>query len=134
MRRVRTPIEKGSIVKNLPKFKRADVLLHSQQLQLALLAELNEGPRTSRQLVAKFGLSRGIVYAALNKLYEASMVDSETDRRRDEDGIVIGATWMLSGRPLPARAAVVKARPVETPKPFTIPRDPWIWALHGAQP
>lgn len=117
-----------------PKFNRAEVMLRSQQLQLALLAELNEGPRTSRQLVAKFGLSRVIVCAALDKLYEASMVDSETDRRKDEDGNVIGATWMISGRPLPARAAVVKARPVEILVPLTIPRDPWIWALHGAQP
>jgi len=117
-----------------PKFNRAEVMLRSQQLQLALLAELNESPRTSRQLVVKFGLSLVSIRAALNKLYEASMVDSETDRRKDEDGNVIGATWMISGRPLPARAAVVKARPVEIPEPFTIPRDPWIWALHGAQP
>ncbi len=113
---------------------RAAIALRSQQLQEALLAELDAGPRTMRQLVSKFGLTREVIYAALMKLYDASMVDSALDRRHDKDGNVIGATWMLSGRPLPSRQDEETSRPICPDKPFTIPRDPWIWSLHGAQP
>lgn len=108
--------------------------LRSQELQIALLSELEAGPITTVQLAAKMGISRKAIRTALDKLYDASMVDSVADKRRGPDGGVIGSTWVLFGRELAARAAIEMAPIRKLPKPMIIPRDPWIWALHGAQP
>ena len=116
-----------------PKVNRAEALLISQNLQSALLAELSEGPRTNRYFVEKFGMNRDFIHNTLAKLRLASMVDVTTDRCRGEDGRVIGAIWSLSDRPFPAYVEPEDNWKIDM-KPFTIPRDPWIWALHGAQP
>jgi len=116
-----------------PKVNRAEALLISQNLQSALLVELSEGPRTNRYFVEKFGMNRDFIHNTLEKLRLASMVDSSTNRCRGEDGRVIGAIWSLSDRPFPADVEPEDGWVIDR-KPFTIPRDPWIWALHGAQP
>lgn len=109
-------------------------MLRRQELQLALLAELDKGPRTMRELVAKFGHTRELIYNALDKLYDASMVDSITDRRTGADGLVIGATWVLSGRELPTREDhdMIAREAMQRKKALVIPpRDPLLWAVFG---
>ena len=108
--------------------------LRSQDLQIALLAELEAGPSTTVKLAVKMGGSRKAIRRALDKLYDASMVESAADKRRGPDGGVIGSTWVLFGRELPVRAEIEMAPIRKLSKPMIIPRDPWIWALHGAQP
>lgn len=108
--------------------------IRSQDLQIALLSELEAGPSTTVQLAASLGQSRKAIFAALDKLHDASMVESAADRRRGPDGCVIGTTWVLFGQELPARAEIEMAPIRKLLKPMIIPRDPWIWALHGAQP
>ena len=108
--------------------------LRSQDLQIALLAELEAGPSTTVQLAAKMDQSRKAIFVALDKLHDASMVEGAADRRRGPDGSVIGTTWVLFGRELPVRAEIEMAPIRKLLKPMIIPRDPWIWALYGAQP
>ena len=106
--------------------------LRSQDLQIALLSELEAGPITTVQLSAKMGLSRKAIRTALDKLYDASMVDSVADRRRGPDGGVIGSTWVLFGRELAAREKVEMAPIRVSSKPIVIPaRDPLLWAVFG---
>ena len=103
----------------------------SQDLQMALLAELEEGPRTTQQLAAKMGATFDATRRALAKLYDASMADNASDRRHGVDGKAIGSTWVLFGRELPARAEELPPRR-KSPKPIVIPaRDPLLWAVFG---
>lgn len=103
----------------------------SQDLQLALLAELEAGPRTTQQLAAKMGETFDVTRRALDKLYDAHMADSVSDRRHGPDGKVIGSTWVLFGHELPARAEELPPRR-KSPKPIIIPaRDPLLWAVFG---
>lgn len=111
-------------------------ILRSQELQIAILAELKAGPRTVRQLADKFDRTRKTVYDALEKLYDAYLTDSIEDRRKGADGLMVGPTWVLAGNVLTAREEHDwRAREaMQKPSVPVIPRDPWIWALHGAQP
>lgn len=106
--------------------------LASQQLQLALLAELEAGPSTTQQLAAKMGETFDVTRRALDKLYDASMADNVSDRRHGPDGKVIGSTWVLFGRELPARAEIEMAPRRKSQKPIVIPApDPLLWAVFG---
>lgn len=110
----------------------------ARELREKLLAELELGPRSMRQLVATFELPRDTLYRALLVLREAGKTTSAVDRRVNVQGVVGGATWMLVGDTLPARE---DDRPIDKPRrnvakgPWPAPpRDPMLWALYGGQP
>lgn len=110
----------------------------ARELRERLLAELELGPRTMRELVAKFGIERDMLHRALLVLRQAGKETSAVDRRVNVQGIVAGATWMLAGDTLSARNDLESA---ESPRrnvakgPWPAPpRDPLLWALYGAQP
>lgn len=119
-----------------PSWEKRIAMIRSRELQITILAELEDGPRTVRQLAAKFGRSHKSFHDAFEKLYDAYMVDSIDDRRKGADGLMIGPTWVLAGNVLTAREEHDwRAREaMQKPSVPVIPRDPWIWALHGAQP
>jgi len=109
----------------------------ARELREKLLAELELGPRTMRQLIATFGLEREMIHRALLVLRKAGQAHSQVDRRSDVLG-VIGSTWMLTGDTLPSRNDPVplykpSRRVSKGPWPAP-PRDPLLWALFGAQP
>ena len=110
----------------------------ARALREKLLEELALGPRTMRELVAKFGLERDMLHRALLVLRQAGTATSAVDRRMNVQGIVAGATWMLVGDTLPAREdrdPDDKSRRNVARGPWpTPPRDPLLWALYGAQP
>ena len=110
----------------------------ARELRDKLLVELELGPRTMRELVAKFGLERDVLHRALLVLRQAGKATSAVDRRVNVQGIVAGATWMLAGDTLPARN---DPEPSESPRRNVVkgpwpapPRDPFLWSLYGAQP
>lgn len=112
-----------------PASARQEASRRVQELQEKLLAELTDGARTMRQLTATFGLERDVIYRALLKMQDAGIVATATDRRKNANGVVGGATWTLSGRPLPPRTER-RAKPRRPPEPIPLPpRDPLIWAL-----
>ncbi|AWL04243.1 hypothetical protein DIR46_07215 [Massilia oculi] len=108
------------------------------KLQAAILAALAVSSRTTRALYTALDLPRAEVYRMLKQMQEAGAVQNRTDRRTGEDGQIIGATWVLTGQPLPPRSdkrRKSRAKPPAPPKPFTVPpRDPLLWAMFGGRP
>jgi|GEM_PF-2751412 len=108
------------------------------KLQADIVAVLAVSPQTTRALYTELDLPRHEVYRMLKQMQEAGAVQNRTDRRTGADGHVIGATWVLTGQPLPPRSdkrRKSRAKPPAPLKPFTVPpRDPLLWALYGAQP
>lgn len=107
------------------------------KLQAAILAALAVSAQTTRALYTTLNLPRYEVYRMLKQMQEAGAVQNRTDRRTGEDGQIIGATWVLTGQPLPPRSdkrRKSRAKPPALPKPFTVPqRDPLLWAMFGGR-
>lgn len=107
------------------------------KLQADIVAVLAVSPQTTRALYTKLDLPRHEVYRMLKQMQEAGAVQNRTDRRTGADGHVIGATWVLTGQPLPPRSdkrRKSRAKPPAPPKPFTVPqRDPLLWSMFGGR-
>jgi len=98
------------------------------------MMEMSGSQRTTRSLYESLGLPRHEVYRLLKQMQEAGAVQNRTDRRMGADGEIIGATWVLTGHPLPPRSDKKrKSRAVPAlPRPLIIPpRDPMMWAVFG---
>ena len=109
----------------------------ADQVRADILAELANGPRTTRALYEHLKLERDEVYRLLTQMQAGGAVQSHTDRRKGDNGEIIGATWALTGQPLPPRPPRLPRprKPQAPPPPFVIPApDPLLAALFGSRP
>jgi len=74
---------------------------------------LANGSMSTKHMVAALNTDPGVLYRVLNAMRVAGKVESKFDGTITPTGRG-GAIWSLPEKRLP--------------------RDPWIWALHGAQP
>lgn len=122
----------------LPQVSRTAASKRAEQVQTAILAVLAISPRTTRELYSALKAPRGEVYRMLARLHADGAVDNRTDRRTGPDGEIIGATWALTGQPLPPRAEQkprLRGKPPAPKPPFVIPApDPLLAALFGSRP
>jgi hypothetical protein len=114
MRRVQTQIEQGAIMSTCKqKESRQTQRDRAGDLRERIPVLLANGGMSTKHMTAALNADPGVLYRVLNAMRVAGKVESKFDGTMTSAGRS-GTVWSLPASRLP--------------------RDPWIWALHGAQP